>query len=110
PNIGKENKIGNSPFTLTIENYWPDFRIEDGKPGSVTDQPNNPAVLVTIRGQGTPASTAPANPHGTGKELTTTGGPPTMPAAGEEALNHLVLFVADDGGITYQLVSRKNGT
>ena len=39
----------------------------------------------------------------------TTGGPPTMPAPGEEAPNHLTLFVADDGAITYELASRKNG-
>ena len=32
-----------------------------------------------------------------------------MPAPGEEAPNHLTLFVADDGAITYELASRKNG-
>ena len=51
-NLGKEVKIDNTPFTLKIDNYWPDFRIQDGKPGSLSDQPNNPAVLVTIRGKG----------------------------------------------------------
>jgi hypothetical protein len=78
-------------------------------------------VLVTIRGKGVPVS-APAtnNPHGAnpdatsprgaGKELTTNGGPPTMPATGEAAPNHLTLFIADDGAITYELVSRKSGT
>jgi hypothetical protein len=107
-NLGREVKIDGSPFTLKIDNYWPDFRIEDGKPASVTDQPNNPAVLVTIRGQGVPA-VAPAskNPHG--GEMPTTGGPPTMPAPGQEAPNHLTLFVADDGAITYELISRKGG-
>jgi hypothetical protein len=107
-NLGREVKIGNSAFTLKIDNYWPDFRIENGKPSSVGDQPNNPAVLVTIHGKGVPAA-APAtnNPHGT--EMPTTGGPPTMPKPGEEAPNHLTLFVADDGSISYELVSRKNG-
>ena len=108
-NLGREVKIDNSPFALTIDNYWPDFRIENGKPGSVTDQPNNPAVVVTIRGKGVPFTAAVPNPHGTATELTTTGGPPTMPAAGEEAPNHLTLFIADDGAITYQLISRKLG-
>jgi len=109
-NLGREVKIDNTLFTLKIDNYWADFRIENGKPGSLSDQPNNPAVLVTIRGKGVPiANAAPMNPHGTGKELTTNGGPPTMPAAGEEAPNHLALFLADDGAITYELVSRKNG-
>src|SRR2546423_4375 len=79
-NLGRETKIENTPFVLKIDNYWADFRIEDGKPGSISDQPNNPAVLVTIRGKGPPAA-APEmkNPHGTG-EMPTTGGPPTMPA------------------------------
>ena len=109
-NLGREVKIGNSSFALKIDNFWPDFRIENGKPSSWTDQPNNPAVLVTIRGKGVPAqANAEPNPHGTARELTATGGPPTMPAAGEEAPNSLTLFIADDGAITYELVSRKLG-
>jgi len=108
-NLGRDVQINGTPFTLKIDNYWPDFRIQDGKPSSVTDQPKNPAVLVTIRGKGVPVAAAATNPHGNGKELTTTGGPPTMPARGEEAPNHLTLFIADDGAITYELASRKNG-
>jgi hypothetical protein len=53
------------------------------------------------------AETTP-NPHGAA-EKSTTGGPPAMPAPGEEAPNHVTLFVADDGAITYELASRKNG-
>ena len=109
-NLGGEVAIAGTPFNLRIENYWPDFRIENGKPSSLSDQPNNPAVLVTLRGKGVPASAAGTNPHGGGgKELNATGGPPAMPAPGEEAPNHLTLFVADDGAITYELASRKNG-
>jgi hypothetical protein len=110
-NLGRDVPIENTLFTLRIENYWPDFRIENGKPSSLSDQPNNPAVLVTIRGKGIPASGAETNPHGTGKELAPTGPAPAgaMPALGEEAPNHLTLFVADDGALTYELASRKNG-
>jgi hypothetical protein len=109
-NVGREVKIGNSLFAIKIDNYWPDFRIENGKPSSLTDHPNNPAVLVTIRGKGIPSrAAAEPNSHGTARELTTTGGPPTMPAAGEEAPNRLTLFLADDGAITYELISRKAG-
>ncbi len=108
-NLNRETKIGDSAFTMKIDGYWPDFRIQDGKPGSLSDQPNNPAVLVTIHGKGVPvAETETNNPHGNSM-MPTTGGPPTMPAAGEEAPNRLTLFVADDGRITYELVSRKNG-
>ena len=107
-NLGKETGIDGTPFALKIDKYWPDFRIENGQPSSLSDQPNNPAVLVTIRGKGIPAPDQP-NPHGGGGELTTNGGPPTMPLAGEAAPNHLTLFIADDGRISYQLVSRKTG-
>ena len=106
--LGRELAIAGTPFTLRIENYWPDFRIENGKPGSLSDQPNNPAVLVTIWGKGVPVAETTPNPHGAA-EKSTTGGPPAMPAPGEEAPNHLTLFVADDGAITYDLASRKNG-
>ncbi|PYK07603.1 MAG: hypothetical protein DME67_00225, partial [Verrucomicrobia bacterium] len=108
-NLGRDVPIETTPFTLRIENYWPDFRIENGKPSSFSDEPNNPAVLVTLLGKAVPVSAAETNPHGSGKELTTTGGPPTMPASGEETPNHLTLFIADDGAITYELASRKNG-
>ena len=108
-NLGRDVEIRGTPYTLKIENYWPDFRIRDGKPSSVTDRPNNPAVLVTIRGRGVPATETASNPHGAGTEFNATGGPPAMPASGADALNHLTLFVADDGAITYELASRKNG-
>ena len=110
-NLGGEVAIAGTPFSLRIENYWPDFRIENGKPSSFSDEPNNPAVLITLRGKGVPASAAEPNPHGGGKELNaipTTSGP-AMPAPGEEAPNHLTLFIAEDGAITYELASRKDG-
>jgi hypothetical protein len=108
-NLGRDVAVADTPFTLKIDDYWADFRIENGDPTSATDQPNNPAVLVTIRGKGVPASEPETNPHGSPKDLTTTGGPPSMPAPGEGTPNHLTLFIADDGTISYELTSRKNG-
>ena len=58
-NLGKDAAMDGSPFTARIENYWPDFRIENGKPTSVGDQPNNPAVVVIVRGKAVPVSAAP---------------------------------------------------
>lgn len=108
-NLGREVKIENTPFILKIDNYWADFRIENGKPNSISDQPNNPAVLVTIRGKSVPAAASETkNPHGAG-EMPTTGGPPTMPGAGETAPNHLTVFIASDSSISYELLSQKNG-
>jgi hypothetical protein len=102
-NLGNDNPMDGSPFTLRIENYWPDFRLENGKPGSVSDQPNNPAVVVTLRGKAVPVSAAP-DAHGN-----TPGAAPEMPAEGTAPPNHLTLFIADDGSVTYDLRSRKAG-
>jgi len=107
-NLGRDTEIAGTPFTLRIENYWADFRIENGNPSSLSEQPNNPAVLVTIHGKAIPTAATTPNPHGN-PEMPATGGPPAMPAPGEATANHLTLFVADDGAITYELVSRKNG-
>jgi hypothetical protein len=102
-NLGHDMPMEGSPFTLRIENYWPDFRLENGKPGSVSEQPNNPAVIVTLRGKAVPVSAAP-DAHGN-----TPGVAPDMPAEGATPPNHLTLFIADDGSVTYDLGSRKNG-
>src|SRR4029453_80091 len=107
-NLAREVAIEGTAFTLKIHNYWPDFRIENGKPGSLSNQPKNPAVLVPFRGRGIPAVGTTPNAHG-GTELPATGGPPTMPAPGQQPPNHLTLFIADDGAITYELVSRNKG-
>src|SRR5213080_514515 len=89
-NLGRDLAIAETPFTLKIDNYWPDFRIENGKPNSLSDQPNNPVVLVTLHGKGIPASETTPNPHGN-TEIPATGGAPAMPAPGEGAPNHLTL-------------------
>jgi len=107
-NLGREIAIGGTSFTLKIDDYWPDFRIANGKPSSLSDQPNNPAVLVTVHGKGVPASETAPNPHGNA-DVPATGGPPAMPAPSEGTPNHLTLFITDDGALTYELASRKNG-
>jgi len=108
-NLGREVGIEGTELKLKIDNYWPDFRIQGGRPSSLSDQPNNPVVLITIHGKAAPAAETAPNPHGAGTEFNTTGGPPAMPPVGAEAPNHLTLFIANDGAITYELVSRKNG-
>lgn len=34
---------------VTIENYWPDFEMKDGRPATKSALPNNPAALVRIQ-------------------------------------------------------------
>jgi hypothetical protein len=101
--LGQDMPMDGSTFTLRIDNYWPDFRIDNGKPGSLSDKPNNPAVVVTLRGKGVPVSAEPSA-HGD-----TPGVAPEMPAAGVTPQNHLTLFIADDGTVSYDLASRKLG-
>ena len=98
--IGRDVPLVGTPFTARISDYWPDFRIENGKPTSISQQPNNPAVVVTLRGKAIPAQPS-ADAH---------TGAPAMPREGEGADNRLTLFVSDDGAISYQLVSRKTGS
>jgi hypothetical protein len=114
-NLKKDVAIAGTQFTVRIENYWADLRIQDGKPVSLSDSPNNPAVVVTIRGRGVPIATAAPNAHGNEQVVSTNGGPSTIPSIApamnetNAAENHLTLFVADDGAISYELDSRKFG-
>lgn len=98
--------VEGSNLSARIENYWPDFRLENGKPVSASDAPNNPAVVVTLRGRGVPA--APAE-HATRTDATVSL--PSAPRMNEAtaAQNHLTLFIDDEGRISYQLLSRKLG-
>jgi len=114
-NLKRDVAIAGTPFTVRIENYWADLRIQDGKPVSLSDAPNNPAVVVIIRGRGVPIAPAAPNAHGSEQAVSTNGGPSTIPNIAptmneaNAAENHLMLFVADDGAISYELDSRKLG-
>src|SRR5205823_10827307 len=70
-NLKRQVQIAGTPFTVRIENYWADLRIQDGKPVSLSDSPNNPAVVVSIRGRGTPLATAAPNAHGNKQAVST---------------------------------------
>ena len=94
--LRQDTPLEGSPFTMRIEDYWADFRINNGKPTSISEQPNNPAVVVTLRGSGVPKAAAP--------DLHQDGASPA-----DATPNRLTLFVADDGSISYDLVSRKSG-
>jgi hypothetical protein len=63
--------------TITLSEYWPDFALTNGKPGTRSDQPNNPAALVRIEA-------------------------PRQLPGGKAARPHLEMAPAPDG-IAYQL-------
>jgi len=107
-NLARDVPIAGTPYTLKIESYWPDLRIENGKLSSASEQPNNPAVVARLRGRGVPV-VAPPDPHGAGADENSVPGAPPSMNAGNASQNHLTLFVADDGTFSYELASRKNG-
>ncbi len=87
---GKDEELGSgSGLKVRIMEFWPDFELKDGKPTSVSESPRNPAVLVRVTGQlegAVAAAVAEEQPS---------------PGGGNEAL----VFVAPDGGVTYELKS-----
>lgn len=38
------------PTEIVVAEYWPDMRMVEGRPVSVSERPNNPAALVTLSG------------------------------------------------------------
>src|SRR5207244_1145500 len=80
--LGRDVAIAGTPFTLKVDNYWPDFGIKNGKPNSLSDQPNNPVVLVTIHGKGIQAAAAATNTQGACRVRNATGGRAPMTGPG----------------------------
>lgn len=39
-----------APTEIVVARYWPDLRMVDGKPVSTSNEPNNPAALITFSG------------------------------------------------------------
>ena len=53
------------PVLFRVAKYWPDFAVKEAGPVSLSDQPNNPAILVQITGPSKilpPAPPKPATP------------------------------------------------
>ncbi|MBV9009628.1 MAG: hypothetical protein JO354_10770, partial [Verrucomicrobia bacterium] len=99
-NLTRNIPLQGTELTARIDKYWPDFRMINGKPVSVSDAPNNAAVVVTITGRGVPVDSGDA-PHGGTN-------PPEMNET-NAAQNHLTIFIADDDSLAYELASRRNG-
>ncbi len=50
------------PTTVRVDSYWPDFKLENGRPTTASPLPNNPAVLVRITGPAAASDAAPSDP------------------------------------------------
>ncbi len=53
---------------VTIEDYWPDFQMQSGKPATKSPLPNNPAALVRIQTAGSGGAGKPSLVLAPGKE------------------------------------------
>jgi hypothetical protein len=54
--LGRSFSLNGEPVQISVEQYWPDFDLRDGKPVSISAQPKNPAVLVRLTGKRPPAN------------------------------------------------------
>ena len=99
---GKAEDLGGSGLSVTIEGYWPDFVMREGKPATASADPRNPAVLVRVHGK-LPVSTDDGVPPPPGR--TAPGVPPPM-SAGTQAGNQAIIYCDDQGNLTYTLKSR----
>jgi len=90
--------IPGSRLRLALQDYWPDFQLQNNQPVSRSSDPLNPAVLVEIAGQAVPAApaTAATNPHSSPAPDETSASP-----------SRLDLYAAADGTLTYLLHASK---
>ena len=102
---GKPQDLSGSGLSVTVEGYWPDFVMRDGKPATASQNPRNPAVLVRITG--TPTASAADDPAP--PPAAAPGVPPPM-SAGTQASNQAVIYCDDQGNLTYTLKSRASPT
>lgn len=58
--VGRDLRAGGA--TVRVESYWPDFKMEGGRPISVSDEPNNPALMVRVEGPASAGTGASALP------------------------------------------------
>ncbi len=103
---GKPQDLSGSGLSVTIEGYWPDFVMREGKPATASPEPRNPAAIVRVTGQlPTLADDDPAPPP-----VATAPGVPPPISAGTQASNQAVLYCDEQGGLTYTLKSRSAPT
>jgi hypothetical protein len=70
--IRKATPIAGTEIVFEVPDYFPDFAVREGKVGSLSNEPNNPAVAIILRGKIEPPIPADAKPR---FELAPTGDP-----------------------------------
>ena len=90
--------IVSGPATVTIEGYWPDFEMIDGRPASKSSDPKNPAALVRVVHAESPADSKPSlvlAPDGEGVAYQLQRGGETYASGRAKAGDSFVLGWAD---------------
>ena len=105
PTSGKPQDLSGSGINVTIENYWNDFVMKNGKPANASTQPNNPAVMVRVLGKLPPV--ADDDPFAdAGGHVDTNNPPAAAPTANPNSPsseNQAILYCDDAGVITFSL-------
>lgn len=89
---GKDQDLSGSGLFVRIEDYWPEFKMENGRPTSASNEPRDPALLVRVHGRLAPDPDADKAAA-------------LNPAVDASAANQALLFLDDSGAITYSLKS-----
>jgi len=99
-NVGKTvNLDGLSDWQLAITGFYPDFRMDGGKPTTFSQALNNPCVVYELLGPPTKAGGG-ASAH---------GGASPEAAFGDPNANGITLYLGSDSQLRYWVKSRKTG-
>ena len=90
---------GLSDWKVVITGFYPDFRMDTGKPTTFSQELNNPCVLYELRGPPSKAGSG-AGAHGAA---------PKEAAFGDPNANGITLYLGGDGKLRYLVKSRKTG-
>jgi hypothetical protein len=94
-NLGREIPLEGTPWTLKLVEYFADFRMQNKEAVSVSDQPNNPAILFEMLGPlvaATESSTEDVHQHAA--------------ASASPGMAEFVILRSADGQLKYTAQSR----
>ncbi|MCZ7648710.1 MAG: cytochrome c biogenesis protein ResB [Planctomycetota bacterium] len=106
--IGKAQPLsGLEGWSCEVKGYYPNLRMQDNKPVSLDDKPENPAIIFELIGPLVEASEKPASsPHG---QAAGGHGGGMGSAFGDPNANVISFYLGEDGKLRYHLKSRKSG-
>jgi hypothetical protein len=108
--LGKDYPLEGTPWSVRVVRKFADFRMKDKEPVSVSDQPNNPALMLEVTGRSTgrpveAGARRAGMPHGH----------PSVDhgsASGEDSMiaERLTIYRSADGRLSYDSRSGSRGT